>query len=88
MGLRNASMKNRATQIGIEHITKFLHKPTNKGYIAYAHTIRVAKHTIIGTKRHKKPHKPDYPLFVSSHTFGASWGRNSKTYTSYKPQTT
>jgi hypothetical protein len=43
MGLGYAPMKDRATQMGIEHITEILDKPaTDRGYIAYAHTTRVA----------------------------------------------
>ena len=35
-------MKDKATQMGIEHITEILNKPTERGYIAYAHAKRVA----------------------------------------------
>jgi hypothetical protein len=42
MGLGYAPMKDRAIQMGIEHITKIFNKPTKRGYIAYAHTTRVA----------------------------------------------
>ena len=42
MGLGYAPMKDRATQMGIEHITDILNKPTKRGHIAYAHTTRVA----------------------------------------------
>jgi hypothetical protein len=38
MGLGYAPMKERATQMGIEHITEIINKPTDRGYIAYAHT--------------------------------------------------
>jgi hypothetical protein len=31
-------MKDRATQMGIEHVTDILDKPTDRGYIAHAHT--------------------------------------------------
>jgi hypothetical protein len=36
MGLGYAPMKERATQMGIEHITEIINKPTDRGYIAYA----------------------------------------------------
>ncbi len=42
MGQGYAPMKDRATQMGIEHITKVLNKPTERGHISYAHTTRVA----------------------------------------------
>jgi hypothetical protein len=42
MGLGYTPMKNRAAKMGIEHITKIINKPTDRGYIAYAHTTRVA----------------------------------------------
>jgi hypothetical protein len=35
-------MKDRATQMGIEHITEIINKPTDGRCIAYAHTIRIA----------------------------------------------
>ncbi len=41
MGLGYAVMKDRVTQIGIEHITYIINKPTDKGYIAHAHTTRI-----------------------------------------------
>jgi len=42
MSLGYAPMKDRATQMGIEHITEIINKPTDRGYIAYAHTTSVA----------------------------------------------
>ena len=42
MGLGYAPMKERATQMGIEHIIGILSKPRERGHIAYAHTTRVA----------------------------------------------
>jgi len=42
MGLGYAPLKNKATQMGIEHLMDILKKPTDKGYLAYAHTSRVA----------------------------------------------
>jgi hypothetical protein len=42
MGLGYAPMKDRATQMSIEHITEIINKPKDRGYIAYAHTPRVA----------------------------------------------
>jgi hypothetical protein len=42
MGLGYAPMKDRASRMGIKHITEIINKPTNREYIAYAHTTRVA----------------------------------------------
>ena len=42
MGLGYAPMKDGATQMDIVHITEIINKPTDRGYIAYAHTTRVA----------------------------------------------
>jgi hypothetical protein len=42
MGLGYASMKERATRMGIEHISEIIKKHTDIGYIAYARTTRVA----------------------------------------------
>jgi len=42
MDLGYAPMKDRATQMGIGHITDILNNPTERGYISYAHTTRVA----------------------------------------------
>ena len=42
MGLGYAPMAERATQMGIEHITEIINKPTDRGYIAYAHTNKIA----------------------------------------------
>ena len=42
MGLGYAPLKNKATQMGIKHIMDILNKPTDRGYLAYAHTSRVA----------------------------------------------
>jgi hypothetical protein len=42
MGLGYAPMKDRATQMGKEHITEILNKPTESGHIAYEHKTRVA----------------------------------------------
>ncbi len=42
IGLGYAPMKDRATQMGIEHITKNLNKLSGRGYIAHAHTTRIA----------------------------------------------
>ncbi len=35
-------MKDRATRMSTEHITEIINKPRDKGYMAYAHTTRVA----------------------------------------------
>ena len=43
MGLGYAPMKDRATQMGIEHITEILNKPTERGHIAYGHITRVSE---------------------------------------------
>ncbi len=39
---RSIPMKDRATQMGIEHITEILSKHTDRGYIAHTHTTRKA----------------------------------------------
>jgi hypothetical protein len=42
MGLGYAPLRNKATQMGIENLMGILNKPTERGYLAYAHTSRVA----------------------------------------------
>ena len=42
MGLGYAPLTHKATQMGIEQLTNILNKPTDRGYLAYAHTHRVA----------------------------------------------
>jgi hypothetical protein len=42
MGLGYAPMKDRTTQMGIEHIIDIINQPTERGYIAYARTTSVA----------------------------------------------
>jgi hypothetical protein len=42
MGLGYAPLKDKATQMGIEHLMNILNKPADRGYLAYAHTSRVA----------------------------------------------
>jgi hypothetical protein len=42
MGLGYAPLRNKAAQMGIEHLMDILNKPTDRGYLAYAHTHRVA----------------------------------------------
>jgi len=42
MGLGYAPLKHKATQMGIDHLMDTLNKPTDRGYLAYAHTSRVA----------------------------------------------
>jgi hypothetical protein len=42
MGLGCAPLKNKAKQMGNEHLMDILNKPTDRGYLAYAHTSRVA----------------------------------------------
>ena len=42
MGLGYAPLKTKATQMGIEHLMHILNKSTDRGYLAYAHTSRVA----------------------------------------------
>ena len=42
MGLGYTPMKDRATHMEIERITEIINKPTDRGYIAYAHATRVA----------------------------------------------
>jgi len=87
MGLGHVPMKDRAAQMGIEHITEILNKLTKRGHIAYAHTTRVANTYNHGPRRHTKPHKPDYPLSAYYPTHGTSQGRNSMAYKMYNPPT-
>jgi hypothetical protein len=42
MGLGYAPLKDKATQMGIENLMDVLNKPTERGYLAYAYTSRVA----------------------------------------------
>ena len=42
MGLGYAPLKDKATQMGIEHLMEILNKPIDRGFLAYAHTNRVA----------------------------------------------
>jgi hypothetical protein len=42
MGLGYAPLRNKATQMEIEHLMDILNKPTDRGYPACAHTSRVA----------------------------------------------
>ncbi len=43
MGLGYAPLRNKATQMGIEHLMDIINKPpTDRDYLAYAHTSRVA----------------------------------------------
>ena len=41
MGLGYAPHKNKATQMEIDHLMDIINKPTDRGYLAYAHTSRV-----------------------------------------------
>jgi hypothetical protein len=42
MGLGYAQLKDKSAQMGIYHLMDILNKPTDRGYLAYAHTSRVA----------------------------------------------
>jgi len=42
MGLGYAPLRNQVTQMGIEYLMDILNKHTDIGYLAYAHTSRVA----------------------------------------------
>ncbi len=42
MGLVYAPLKNKATQMGIEYLMDILNNLTDRGYLAYAQTSRVA----------------------------------------------
>jgi hypothetical protein len=43
MGLGYPPLKDKATQMGIEHITVALNKPTDRGYIVFAQVHKVAR---------------------------------------------
>jgi len=51
MGLKYAPMKDRATQMGIKHITHIINKPAERGY---KHTTRVSN---TNKRWHKKAHE-------------------------------
>ena len=40
MELGYAPIKHKATQMGIEHSTEIVNKPTDRGYLAYTNTTR------------------------------------------------
>jgi hypothetical protein len=42
MKLGYAPISDKATQIEIEHLMDILNKPTDRGFLAYVHTTRVA----------------------------------------------
>ena len=63
MGLGYEPMKYRATQMGIEHNTGILNKPSDIWHIAHAHMTRA--HITTGRKKHTKPPKPNSPLCAS-----------------------
>jgi hypothetical protein len=42
MGLGFAPLRSKATQMGIQHLVDILNKPTDRGYLAYERTHRVA----------------------------------------------
>ena len=42
MGLGYAPLRKKATQMGIQYLMDILSKPIDRGYLAYAHTSRVA----------------------------------------------
>jgi hypothetical protein len=46
MGLGYAPLRNKATQMGIEHLIDILNKPTDTSYLAYAHTSRASRKLI------------------------------------------
>ncbi len=41
MGLGLSSIRDRATQMGIEHLLNNINKDTERGYLAYSHTHRI-----------------------------------------------
>ena len=41
MGLGLPSIKDRATQMGMEHLVHSMNKDTDRGYLAHAHTLRL-----------------------------------------------
>jgi len=42
MGLGYSPLKDKATQMGLEHLMDILNTPTERSYLAYAHTLRIA----------------------------------------------
>jgi hypothetical protein len=60
MGLGYAPLRNKATQIGIEHLIDIPNKPTDIGYLAYVHThFELQPHTNTGQKKPTKLTKPN-----------------------------
>jgi hypothetical protein len=41
MGLGLPSVRDRATQIGIEHLINTMNKDTGRGFLAHSHTIHI-----------------------------------------------
>ena len=91
MGLGYAPMNDRATQMGIEHITEILNKPTKRGHIAYEHTSRVVNTHHHWTKEaHEATHARLLPtLQVLSYIRNIPGVEtNSTTYKIYNPLAT
>jgi hypothetical protein len=41
MGLGLLSIRDRATQMGVEHLVRTMNKDMDRGYLAHAHTLRL-----------------------------------------------
>jgi hypothetical protein len=76
MGLGYAPLKDKATQMGIEHLMEILNKPTDRGYRVYNTHLEQQQPTNIGQKKHTKSTKPNSSHSGSYHTSGTSLGQN------------
>jgi hypothetical protein len=76
MGLGYAPLKDKATQMGLEHLMDILNKPTERGYLAYAHTSRVATTYQHWPKEAYEANQAKFPHTESYHTYRTSQGQN------------
>ena len=84
IGLGYAPMKDRATQMGIEQISEIINKPTDRGYMAYAHTTKVANTYYHWPKEaHEATTNPTRIIVHKEHTRGGI--RTHTTHTKTKP---
>ena len=85
MGLGYAPLKKKATQMGIEHLMDILSKPTDRCYLAYAHTSRVVNTYQHWQKEAYEANQAKLPtLRVLSYVQNII-GTELNTYPTYKP---
>ncbi len=88
MGLGYAPLRNKATQMGIEHLMDILNKPIDTSYLAYAHTSRASRkhiYTNIGQMKPTKLIKLNSQHYGSYQTSRPYQGQSWNTYPTYKP---